>query len=132
MPTRHNSDNSRGYLSGDDVKASLPFDMLSVTTDPSSAARYFFSPELNIRIGFINPVSHSFCALCDRLRLASDGRLYGCLFSGESINLFQLLDKSFEIAEKSIAQLVADKQRIGCPQTFGTDTTLPSFIDMGG
>lgn len=132
MPTKHNSKDSRGYLSGDDVRASLPFDLQPIETEPSAAARYFYSPELNIRIGFINPVSHSFCAQCDRLRLASDGQLYGCLFSGDSVNLFSLLDESYEYAEEKISQLMSDKQYIGCPKTFGADTTLPSFIDMGG
>jgi cyclic pyranopterin phosphate synthase len=32
-------------------------------------------------LGFISPVSHPFCADCDRLRLTADGRLRTCLFS---------------------------------------------------
>lgn len=132
MPTKHNSRDSRGYLSGDDVRSSLPFDLVPAATNPSSAAQYYFSPELNIRVGFINPVSHSFCALCDRIRLASDGRLYGCLFSGDSVNLFSLLDQSFEYAEERISRLIADKQYLGCPGTFDKAASLPSFIEMGG
>ena len=32
-------------------------------------------------IGFISPVSHPFCADCNRIRLTADGRLRTCLFS---------------------------------------------------
>jgi cyclic pyranopterin phosphate synthase len=33
------------------------------------------------RVGFINPVTHSFCGDCNRLRLTAEGQLRNCLFS---------------------------------------------------
>jgi cyclic pyranopterin phosphate synthase len=38
-------------------------------------------------IGFISPVSHHFCHLCNRLRLTADGKLRACLLSDEEIDL---------------------------------------------
>ncbi|MCX5854517.1 MAG: GTP 3',8-cyclase MoaA [Deltaproteobacteria bacterium] len=38
-------------------------------------------------IGFISPVSHHFCNLCNRLRLTSDGHLRACLLSDEEVDL---------------------------------------------
>ena len=38
-------------------------------------------------IGFITPVSHHFCDLCNRLRLTADGHLRSCLFSDDELDL---------------------------------------------
>jgi len=38
-------------------------------------------------VGLIRPLSHSFCAYCDRLRLTADGQLKPCLHSSEEIPL---------------------------------------------
>lgn len=38
-------------------------------------------------IGFITPLSHSFCARCNRLRLTADGKLRPCLVSDLEIDL---------------------------------------------
>ncbi len=38
-------------------------------------------------IGFISPLSHNFCHLCNRLRLTSQGRLLSCLLYPEEIDL---------------------------------------------
>ncbi len=38
-------------------------------------------------IGFISPVSHHFCHLCNRLRLTADGKLRACLLSDEETDL---------------------------------------------
>ncbi len=38
-------------------------------------------------LGFISPLSHHFCGLCNRLRLTADGKLRPCLFSESEIDL---------------------------------------------
>ena len=38
-------------------------------------------------IGFISPLSHSFCSSCNRLRLTADGSLRACLLMDEEIDL---------------------------------------------
>jgi cyclic pyranopterin phosphate synthase len=38
-------------------------------------------------VGFISPLTHHFCATCNRLRLTADGRLRLCLFSDEEIQV---------------------------------------------
>ncbi len=42
-------------------------------------------------IGFISPVSHSFCNSCRRLRLSPTGMLRGCLMNGDGPNLRSIL-----------------------------------------
>ncbi|MCL1985994.1 MAG: GTP 3',8-cyclase MoaA [Betaproteobacteria bacterium] len=43
------------------------------------------------RLGFITPMSHHFCATCNRLRITSDGRLRTCLFSDKEYRLRGIL-----------------------------------------
>lgn len=42
-------------------------------------------------IGFISSVSNPFCEDCTRLRLSANGSLFGCLFSGEGVDIKHLL-----------------------------------------
>lgn len=42
-------------------------------------------------VGFIAPLSHPFCASCNRLRLTPDGRLRPCLASDVEVDLLQAL-----------------------------------------
>lgn len=132
MPTRHNSSQCRGYLAGDHVRDELPYEFQPIQTASNSAARYYRAENLRVRVGFINPVSHSFCDDCDRLRLTADGNLYGCLFSGKAINLFELLEDNGEEALKRTNEFVASKVRAGCSLLSQNDDYLPSFLNMGG
>ncbi len=132
MPTKHNSQISDEYISGDEIMSSLPYSFTPTDSDQSSAARYFSSPELDIKVGFINPVSHSFCNMCNRIRLTSDGRLFGCLFSGASFNLFDALQNGQDNASSQIQELVRNKTYAGCSIDNNKNTHLPSFINMGG
>jgi cyclic pyranopterin phosphate synthase len=44
-----------------------------------------------VKIGFISPMTHSFCASCNKLRLQPDGRLRVCLASEQSVNIREIL-----------------------------------------
>lgn len=50
-------------------------------------ARYFRFPDSQGTIGVISPLSHHFCAECNRLRLTADGRLRPCLFSDHELDV---------------------------------------------
>lgn len=53
---------------------------LSDTTERSGGpARYARIRETGGRIGFITPMSHSFCESCNRVRVSATGTLYTCL-----------------------------------------------------
>ena len=47
---------------------------------------YFALPD-GKKVGFIRPLSHKFCAGCNRLRLTSDGKLLPCLHSEREIDI---------------------------------------------
>lgn len=78
-------------LPGDEIKAMIERAVMPLVPvpgqDPSDTSRdYVFADGVG-RIGFINPVSHPFCADCNRLRLTADGQIRTCLFSIEETDL---------------------------------------------
>ncbi len=132
MPTKHKSQNSDEYISGDEIMSRLPYSFTPVKSDESAAARNYTSPDLQINVGFINPVSHSFCSMCNRIRLTSDGHLFGCLFSGTSFNLFEALQNGYENTSSHIRELIRNKTYSGCSINSNSNAHLPSFINIGG
>ena len=50
------------------------------------------------KIGLIRPMSHRFCADCDRIRVTADGRLKPCLHSAQEIPLRGLHGENLERA----------------------------------
>ncbi|MBR1701534.1 MAG: GTP 3',8-cyclase MoaA [Lachnospiraceae bacterium] len=57
----------------------------------SGPARYVKFAGFRGRIGFIDPLSHQFCAECNRLRLTVDGRLKLCLYYAGGVDLREML-----------------------------------------
>ena len=47
-------------------------------------SRYFNIEETGHRVGFITPLTHNFCELCNRVRLTCTGKLYMCLGQEDS------------------------------------------------
>jgi cyclic pyranopterin phosphate synthase len=54
-------------------------------------AYYYRFPGAAGTIGVISPLSHHFCAECNRLRLTADGRLRTCLFSDDELDATSVL-----------------------------------------
>ncbi len=50
-------------------------------------ARYVTVKETGRRIGFITPLTHNFCELCNRVRLTCTGTLYMCLGQDDAADL---------------------------------------------
>jgi GTP 3',8-cyclase len=78
------------YFAADEALASLKqeFSYIGPATRSGTAARHqFFIDGRVITVGFITPVSHPFCADCDRLRLNRGGRLFACLRQQRYVDL---------------------------------------------
>ncbi len=54
-------------------------------------ARYVRVEETGRLLGFITPLSHNFCAGCNRVRVSATGRLYLCLGAGDGFDLKSVL-----------------------------------------
>ncbi len=132
MPSRGNLTRRDLYIAGDVVKRSIPFALTPLPGSREAAARYYVANNLRIRVGFINAVSHPFCAHCDRIRMTSAGNLYGCLFSGHKVKLSTVLAKGRERLQESLQELIDNKRSPGCPSAGNMGENLPSFVDIGG
>ncbi len=84
-------------------------------------------------IGFINPLSHNFCADCNRLRLTADGKLRTCLFGVDEIPLRPHLAGQ---GWRRRLDAVIDRALIDKPETHHLETgdygTMVSFVQIGG
>jgi cyclic pyranopterin phosphate synthase len=84
-------------------------------------------------VGFITPLSHTFCADCNRLRLTARGELRLCLFADRVYPLRQLLDGPAPGAalEAEILRVLAAKpaEHMLARGDYGN---LVSFMEIGG
>lgn len=72
--------------------------------EASATARYWTMSNLQ-QFGIISNISHPFCSDCNRLRLDSFGRIFGCLSSNNGIRVMDCLDNGTELAERLMAAL---------------------------
>lgn len=81
------------YLSLQQVRARLEreYTLLPGVMPGGGPARYVQVAGTDLRIGFITPLSQHFCASCNRVRLAVDGRLHLCLGQEHSFDFRGLL-----------------------------------------
>ncbi len=65
--------------------------MFALTPDNGRAgggpARYWRVAPFGMRLGLITPLTGNFCAGCNRVRLATDGRLFACLGHDDQVDL---------------------------------------------
>lgn len=54
-------------------------------------ARYWCTPDRQMSLGVITPMSQHFCAACNRVRLGVDGTLYLCLGQNDQVPLGRLM-----------------------------------------
>lgn len=81
------------YLSLDVVRQSLSqrWTLEPLTYQTGGPARYVRVAQTGQRLGFITPMSHNFCATCNRVRLSCTGRLYTCLGQEDGVDLRHLM-----------------------------------------
>lgn len=87
----------------------------SITPDVGPAlgngpARYFRANGAKGTVGVITPISHTYCASCNRVRLTADGRLRTCLFGDHEVDLRTPLRAGQPLAP-FVMQALADKPR---------------------
>jgi cyclic pyranopterin phosphate synthase len=95
MPTNPLVDLEREgkFLSNEVAQAQIEqqYRLISDDPDPHSPARSFRIDGTRARVGFINPLSNFFCAMCNRVRLKVNGRIKTCLHGKEELDLKTML-----------------------------------------
>ena len=84
-------DLTRYYLPLGDVRKNLEslWDLVpeNGVSDHSGPARYVYVQQTGGRLGFITPLTHNFCASCNRIRITCTGQLYMCLGHQDRVDL---------------------------------------------
>ena len=73
-------------------------------------AKYYRLPNAAGSVGVITPMTHTYCASCNRVRLTADGRLRTCLFGDHEVLLRDAL-RSGAPLEPLFRQALADKPK---------------------
>ena len=97
-------------------------------------AHYYKSAALLGRIGFIDAVSHKFCAECNRVRLTSTGQLKPCLCYADSADLHALIRSGCTDGElrEALRAAVYAKPRAHCFDTNDIITEKHMMSQIGG
>ena len=76
-------------------------------------ARYVTIKETGRRVGFITPLTHNFCELCNRVRLTCTGTLYMCLGQDDAADLRKPLRETADDAllDAAIREAISRKPR---------------------
>jgi len=78
----------------------------------SGAARVYEIPDLNVKIGFITPISNPFCDGCSKLRLTAEGNIKLCLRTDEHIPVKDVLRYGTEKElDEFIKYVLMEKER---------------------
>lgn len=82
---------------------------LDATTGPSGngPARYVRLAGARGTVGFITPMTHTYCDTCNRVRLTADGRLRTCLFGTHEVDLRTPLRRGEPLAPLVVAAMAA-------------------------
>ncbi len=142
MPTASNQHlQPAEYISCDAIRARIeerfgalePAGTLTARTGPAKAFRLAGAQG---EVGFITPLSHTFCAECNRLRLTARGELRLCLFADRVFPLRPLLAAADpaerETAlEEEILRVLQEKPAEHM-LTQGNYGNLVSFMQIGG
>ncbi|MGX8774210.1 MAG: GTP 3',8-cyclase MoaA [Bacillota bacterium] len=100
-------------LPGDDALEAIRRVYPEMTGDErvhgNGPAVYYRLPGSSGAVGFINPMNHSFCSSCNRIRLTSQGQIKPCLCYEDSIDLRPALDAGDEALKATIEEAVRMK-----------------------
>jgi GTP 3',8-cyclase len=73
-------------------------------------AQYYRFPDAPGSVGFITPMTHTYCSTCNRVRLTADGRLRTCLFGDHEVDLRAPL-RAGEPLEPHFVRALAEKPK---------------------
>lgn len=132
MPTNPLVDMEREdrFLSNEVSRARIEahYRLIPDDPDPHSPARSFRIEGTSARVGFINPLSNLFCAMCNRVRLKVTGRIKTCLHGQEELDLKAMLRTG--VAREEITRQIATAVFLRPEQHFLTrpDVAHQDFV----
>ena len=92
------------------LRAIAPLTPTSGPERGNGPAAYYQWPDAAGSIGVITPMTHTYCASCNRVRLTADGRLRTCLFGDHEVDLRTPL-RAGEALEPFFRRALAEKPK---------------------
>jgi cyclic pyranopterin phosphate synthase len=92
------------------LRAIAPLAPSSGPASGNGPAAYHQWPDAKGSIGVITPMTHTYCASCNRVRLTADGRLRTCLFGDHEVDLRTPL-RAGEALEPFFRRALAEKPK---------------------
>lgn len=104
------SEHDKYFYSQDEILKSISekYRFYPIEREVSATANYWITNNL-IKFGIISNISNSFCSDCNRLRLDSFGKIFGCLSSNKAISIMDCLNDQDEL-ERRLRVALAQKQ----------------------
>lgn len=93
-----------------------------------SSTSQIFSIKNKGTFGVIANTSHPFCADCNRLRITSNGRLYGCLSNAKNYDLRPILNLPFDRALEQLKLILPEAIKDKRDVSFSGEKTVMKFI----
>ena len=109
MPIGDRGENADRRISNQDVLAARPYLQPVPARYPGQPSVDYQVPGYRGRVGFISPISHQFCADCNRIRVMSDGTLRPCLGVDREIPLTSALAQGDEVLREAICAAIFRK-----------------------
>ena len=111
------------------------YTLINSTESTQGPSRYWRLAEApGIRVGFISPHSHNFCATCNRVRVTVEGRLLLCLGNEHSADLKAVLRANPGQPEKLENALIEAMKLKPYKHNFeiNDDVQVVRFMNMTG
>ena len=119
-------DRTQHYLPLGDVRSRLQgeFKLVPSLARTGGPGRYYEVDGLGIRLGFITPLTHNFCEGCNRIRVAANGTVFGCLGHAQNVEVRDLLRQSGpDAVNHALDRLLGGKPK---GHEFRIDSALPA------
>jgi cyclic pyranopterin phosphate synthase len=111
MPTDFNEDFKANFVPIETVKSIIKQEhYLRSTTFKTNGPSQYYALKNGTHVGFIAPLSHNFCAHCNRIRLSADGNLILCLGHDSKIDFKPILKQvNIEKIKRMIVKSIKNK-----------------------
>jgi len=112
MPTDLMDNWRAHFISVDEIKSKIEEKYTLEPSDKKTNGPAIYYKLGNIHVGFITPLSHAFCSICNRIRLTSDGFILPCLGHPDKVNVRDALrSRDFEQLKELIRYAVNIKPK---------------------
>ena len=126
---KHNQLYEQEFIGMDEIldKIGSKYEYYKIDAPIDSTSLRFEIPDYG-RFGIIANESEPFCRTCTRLRLSSNGQIFGCLSNSKAFSIRQLLDKPYPIAITELQSILKSAMQLKQRLAFTGETTVMKFI----